>query len=169
MIKEITAPVSLYPPWKELVKIAQTWDYDSVHTHEEIASILNVKKQTAPYYHAVSKADEELVLIGKHLEVVIKTGYRVIRPDEYIRAANDKVRQALKHDKIGLIRSLNAPRGRMDEKTKKEMDEHTISMSKRHALFSSTAKPLFEIEQQQAKRVLRNDNPKRILLGENNG
>lgn len=158
--------IRLNPPWKELVKVAQLWEYGTVHTHDEISDIMGIEKQSTSYYQSVSRADQELVLIGKHMEVITKTGYRVINPDEYIRSSNDKVRQAMKHDRIGLVRILNAPRDKMDDPTKKRTEEHAVSMSRRHSLLSSSAKPLFEIEQQQAKRMLNTGKPKVLASGE---
>jgi hypothetical protein len=73
-----------YPEWKELVKHAITWDYGTVHSHQEISSIMLLKPFTRKYYTMVSRASKELRDYGKVIVSLPKQGYKVIAPDEYV-------------------------------------------------------------------------------------
>ena len=73
----------LFPPWKQLEKIASGWEYESKHPHDEILKILGLKSKNTSYYQQVDKANHELTQIGKLLENLRDFGYVVVRPDEY--------------------------------------------------------------------------------------
>ena len=75
------------PEWKELLEVALTWEYGSIHSHEEIAKIMYLNPLHNKYYQMVRRANEELIDKGKMLVNVNKVGYQVVKPDEYLNVA----------------------------------------------------------------------------------
>lgn len=69
--------------WERFAEVAREWDYGTIHTHEEIASLIGVEPKTHEYYMTISKARRPLILDGKMIRVIKNEGYRVILPDEY--------------------------------------------------------------------------------------
>jgi hypothetical protein len=161
----VADPVLVYPPKKELLKQAQSWEYDSDHSLEEIAEILGTSVGSSSFYNSVRWVDDELIPLGKKLENVRGQGYRVIKPDEHVRMSNTKVNKAKKFVHIGMMISANANRKKMDERAKKLTDEHTLSLSRTYSMLETESRPLAEIEQQMVTRQLRTEKPK-VLLGE---
>jgi hypothetical protein len=151
--------IELFPAWKELLKLADTWEYGSFHPHEELCSILGVTTGTN-YYQLIKRVDEELLLRGKHFENVPKKGYYLIKPDEFVRSSNGQIKKSARHARSALIISQVAPRDKMDPHTRKKTEEHTVGMSRLVSLMASTVQPLYDIEGQIAKRTLNNENPK---------
>jgi len=85
----------LHPPWKELVRQACQWEYGSLHSHNEIAGILQVKYPSRAYYSCLRRARD--VLLCEHQRCLVpipKFGYRVLRPEEHIRESLRQVRLA---------------------------------------------------------------------------
>jgi hypothetical protein len=76
----------LYPAWKQLLKVAKTWDYGSVHKHDEVSAIISEKHKTLKYYNAVGRANIELADMGRFLINLKSVGYMVVNPDEYPEA-----------------------------------------------------------------------------------
>lgn len=157
---------TLYPPWMELLKIAQLWEYGSFHTHEEISEILGIESQTSSYYHAIKTVDEEMIPKGRKFENILGKGYRLINPDEFVRSSNQKVKKSARFFRGGIMISQHAPRDKMDSFVRKKTDEHSNHLSRMYSIMASESKPLFEIEQRIAVRQLRNENLKVITSGE---
>lgn len=84
IIKMKTPEPELYPPWKQLEKIASGWEYGSKHIHDEILQILGISEVGNKYYQQVERANKELTLIGKRLENCQGFGYEVVKPEEYV-------------------------------------------------------------------------------------
>jgi hypothetical protein len=162
----ISQTTTLYPKWKELLKVAEHWEYGSFHTHEEIAEILGIELKTTKYYHAIKSVDEQLIIIGRKFENIIGKGYRLINPDEFVRSSNTKVKKAMRFTRCGIMISGHAPRDKMDPFVKKRTDEHTIHISRTYSILASESKPLFEIEQKIASRQLRSENPRQLTNGD---
>lgn len=78
--------LDLYPAWKQLLKVAKTWDYGSVHKHDEVSAIISEKHKTLKYYNAVGRANIELADMGRFLINLKSVGYMVVNPDEYPEA-----------------------------------------------------------------------------------
>lgn len=158
-MSDLAGNIELFPKWKELLKIADTWEYGSFHSHEELSSILGVKKGTN-YYQLIKRVDQDLLLRGKHFENVPKKGYILIKPDEFVRSSNGQIKKSTRYARSALIISQVAPRDKMDPHVKKKTDEHTLGMSRMVSMMASTVKPLYEIEEQIAKRMLKTETPK---------
>jgi len=74
------------PEWKELFDKAQHWEYDSTHTHEEIAGIINTEVGSQKYRRAVSTCNKKMLLEKQKLVLNIhKVGYRVGKPEEHVK------------------------------------------------------------------------------------
>lgn len=85
----------LHPPWKELVRRACQWEYGSLHSHHEIAEILQIKYPSRAYYSCLRRARD--VLLCEHQRCLVpipKFGYRVLRPEEHVRESLRQVRLA---------------------------------------------------------------------------
>lgn len=158
-MSEVKETVELFPAWKELLRIADTWEYGSFHSHEELSAILGVPVGTN-YYQLIKRVDHDLLLRGKHFENVPKRGYVLINPNEFVRSSNGQIKKSTRYARNALIISQVAPRDKMDAQTRKRTEEHTVGLSRVVSLLASETKPLFEIEQQIAKRVLRAEIPK---------
>lgn len=78
--------LDLYPAWKQLLKVAKTWDYGSVHKHDEVSAIISENHKTLKYYNAVGRANIELADMGRFLINLKSVGYVVVNPDEYPEA-----------------------------------------------------------------------------------
>jgi len=162
-MNEVGGNIELFPAWKELLKIADSWGYGSFHSHEELASILNVEAGTPNYYQLIKRVDSELLLRGKHFENVPKKGYYLINPEEFVRSSNGQVKKSSRYARSALIISQVAPRDKMDSHTRKKTEEHTIGISRLVSLMASTVQPLYEIEGQIAKRTLNTENQKVLI------
>lgn len=136
----------LFPPWKELVKVAVNWDYGSIHKHMEIADILHLKVRTSEYYGAVTTANQELIKHSKHLTNIHNIGYTVTNPNDYPEASQEQIDKALRHVKTGEVISIYAPIEKMDE-------HHRIIHDKHHQSIVSQ-RVMMEKEQNKSKRLL---------------
>jgi hypothetical protein len=146
MSDEVSASTILFPPWKELIKIALRWDYGSMHTHMEIATILTVQPKTTEYYHMVSRANEELLMASKMLRNVIGKGYEVVNPNDYPETSQSQMDKALRHTKTAELICTYAPTELMDDHHKKIHEKHT------QAVVGSRI--MLEKETKTAKRLL---------------
>lgn len=107
MTSEKSEEPILFPKWRELVKVASGWEYGSVHTHEEIAGIIQCEYGTPEYYQTVNTAIDKLTHeFQKRLKNVRDEGYRVLNPAEHITEAVWDARRGVKHIYDG-IRNLN--------------------------------------------------------------
>lgn len=79
------------PPYKKLFSEAVFWEYGSIHTHEEIAEILGVKKNAKKYHSDIRRANEKLIESGKLLKNIRDIGYRIVSPDDYADVAIEHV------------------------------------------------------------------------------
>lgn len=99
--------------WERFAETAREWDYGTIHSHEEIASLIGVEPRTHEYYMTISKARRPLILDGKMIKVIKNEGYRVVLPDEY---PAESVRMYSKGaDRIALSKEIFvfSPRERM--------------------------------------------------------
>lgn len=81
------------PKSDELVRQALMWNYGEVHTHTEIAKIMNILPKNPKYGYLISAAQKKLLIAGKVLESVHGQGYRVIYPDEYKKVAAKNIQR----------------------------------------------------------------------------
>jgi len=128
--KVVSEVVVLFPPWKELVKIASEWEYGSFHEHLEIALILGVDYGSKEYYSAMNSASDELVSIGRRIECVYNKGYYMLNPDEYPRAAYEDVKRSANKLKQGINNSHDAPIQKMEHATQKQMEAITTHLGR---------------------------------------
>ena len=112
----------LFPIWKELVKVADTWDYGTVHSHQEIAKIIGVDAQSSRYYSIIQKAKKGLIQRRKLLETHINKGYFVTEINRYNEITLDDVRKSQKYLELSVLKSKYAPIELMDEQTRKKHD-----------------------------------------------
>ena len=146
MPDEISTSAILFPPWKELIKIALQWAYGSMHTHMEIATILGMQPKTTEYYHRVSRANEELLMASKMLRNVIGKGYEVVNPNDYPETSQSQMDKALRHTKTAELIGTYAPTELMDDHHKKIHEGHM------QAVVGSRI--MLEKETKTAKRLL---------------
>ena len=135
-------PVKLFPVWKELVRVADTWEYGTFHTHEEIAGILGVEAQTSLYYGHVQKARESLIERRKLLETYVNQGYLVVEVDRYNDVTLNDLKKSKRFLELSLLKSSYAPVELMDEQTKKRHDQFLV---KQVGLLNMTAPVYTEI------------------------
>jgi hypothetical protein len=114
---------SLFPVWKQLVKVASAWEYGTLHTHTEIADVINLDAQTNKYYQTVSSANIELTLTGKRLAIVQGEGYMVVKPGEYPEDSRKQKDKGLRHYKIAAMVTGCAPVERMTDKERAINDQ----------------------------------------------
>lgn len=119
----------LHPSWKELIKIASDWEYESLHSHAEISNILCMEAQTSEYYQAVVKANASLTLIGKRLDNVQSKGYMVVRPGEYVNVSQKQKDRGLRHYRTAAFVTGHAPLDRMTDRERMINDQHHIRNS----------------------------------------
>jgi len=97
-----------HPAWVELYEQGKSWDYGSLHTHDEIQIILGIPKQSAPYYSAVGKANDLLIQRKqKCLSNELNVGYEVAEPRDHIKISRRHVRRANKQLKRSFVVSTN--------------------------------------------------------------
>jgi len=97
-----------HPAWVELYEQAKSWDYGSLHTHDEIQVILGIPKQSAPYYSAVGKANDLLIQRKqKCLFNQLNVGYEVAQPRDHIKISRRHIRRANKQLKRSFVVSTN--------------------------------------------------------------
>ena len=160
MIQDMPAnKVSLYPPWKELVKIAVNWDYGSQHKHTEIATILDCIPQSAEYYSQVTRANKELVQHSKLLANILGHGYYIVNPDDYPEASQAQADKALRHIRAAEIISRYAPVELMTPDKRNIHDRHQQSVVSQRVMM--------EKEQRKSKRLLDQKTSKIMLRSEN--
>lgn len=112
----------LFPVWKELVEVANSWEYGTFHSHEEIADILGVDAQSQKYYGYIQKAREKLIERGKLLETHVSKGYFVTEVTRYNEVTYEDIKKSRKFLEISVLKSQFAPIGEMDEQTKRKHD-----------------------------------------------
>ena len=97
-----------YPAWVELYERIKSWDYGSLHTHDEIQVIVGIPKQTALYYTAVGKANDLLIQRKqKCLTNQLNVGYEVAESRDHIKISRRHIRRANKQLKRSFIISTN--------------------------------------------------------------
>src|SRR5271157_160315 len=112
----------LFPVWKELVKVADTWEYGTFHSHDEIAEIIGVDAQTPKYYGVVNKAKSALIERRKLLETHIDKGYFVTEVNRYNEVTFVDIKKSKMFLERSVFKSQFAPVELMDETTKKKHD-----------------------------------------------
>jgi hypothetical protein len=141
-IKEST---TLFPPYRELVRIAQQWEYGSFHTHQEIAGILGIDYGTPDYYQNVSWVLEEMRGLGKRLRCEHTKGYRVLKPGEYPEAAYDDTKRAARVLKNGLDGVHTAPVQKMDQPTQRKMEHIGVHLARTYVSVVNAAAEVKEL------------------------
>lgn len=135
-------PPKLFPLWKELVKVADTWDYGTFHSHDEIAEILEVEPKTSKYYGHVQKAREVLIEHRKLLETYVNQGYLVVEVDRYNDVTLEDLKRSKRYLELSILKSNYAPTELMDEHTRKR---HDVFLIKQVGLLNMTAPVYTEI------------------------
>jgi hypothetical protein len=85
--QQITEGVLRLPLYRYLVDAVMSWEYGTIHSHDEISSILTVTYDTYQYRSAISAANKDLTLRGKRLKSVRNVGYMVLEPKNYLSEA----------------------------------------------------------------------------------
>lgn len=122
---ENTERIRLDPPYKELVKVASGWDYNSTVEHAAIADILGVEYPSQDYYQNVESANAELIGIGKRLKNVKGVGYFVLNPFEQVQEAVYDAKKGVRRIKYGINNLHDAPVSQLND-TQKEIHENTL-------------------------------------------
>jgi hypothetical protein len=122
MEKNTIGETKIFPVWKELVKIANTWEYGTFHSHEEIAEIIDCEIKTSKYYQNIQKAREQLILYRKLLETHVDKGYFVTEINRYNEVTFEDIRKSKKYLELSVLKSTYAPIELMDDQTRKKHD-----------------------------------------------
>ena len=130
---------TLFPPYKELMKVAEHWEYGSFHSHEEIAAILGIEYGTRDYYSSVNWVSDEMAFIGKRIQCVYDKGYRVLFPAEYPEAAYTDTKRAGRVLKTGIDKLHHAPTKDMDHGTQKKVENIGVNLARTYVTLVSTA------------------------------
>ena len=149
-----TEEIVLLPLWKELFKVAQDWEYGSVHEHTEIARILGVEYGSRKYYENVNTAFEQLAHSGKRLRCIHSIGYYVLKPSEYPLAAYDDTRKSGQVLKRGLDNVYNAPTHKMDDPTKQRIENIGTHMARMYVSLVSATNEVKELAGIQRKQKM---------------
>jgi hypothetical protein len=84
---ELNTTIKL-PLWKNLIDAIEThpedWAFGTLHTHDEIGSIMGVSYGTTAYSANLSRANDELTHMGMRLKNIRGTGYEVLEPEKYL-------------------------------------------------------------------------------------
>ena len=104
------------PEYMELYETALQWDYESRHTHEEIANIMQLKYGTPKYHSMVRRANEKLIECGKMIGNVRGEGYIVVKPDNYVEKSLSKFKQGVRRIRKSYKISDYAPIKQMTDK-----------------------------------------------------
>ena len=126
-----TTQLKLFPLWKELVKVANSWEYGTFHSHEEIADILGLSyiEQYSKYQSNIQKARLRLEELGKQLECHTAKGYQVTELTEYNEVTLDRVIKSKKHLERAHYIAIHAPAHLMDNTTLIKNDRFLISLT----------------------------------------
>ena len=133
----------LYPESKELVSVAVTWEYGSVHTHEEIAAIMRVIPKSEKYRRMVSKANKELLDKQKYLKSIPKVGYCVLSPTGYTDEVVRQVAMSKKRAGQAVKIAQMAPVDKMDLT---QLGRHRAVTDRASAYFAMTAGATVEMK-----------------------
>ena len=132
---EVPDQLKLFPPSRELARVAETWEYGSTHTHADISEILDSPQQENLYYQYVADANEILIPKGKLIRNVRGVGYLVVKPDDYRGASFEKVKKS----KDFLMRACeiaqHAPVDAMTVDERERFDRYLVGLGSRAALF----------------------------------
>jgi len=81
---------TLFPEWKELYSVARTWQYDEIHPHKEIETILNISRSAREkYYSNIYRVRDELLKNDAlHMINVPNVGYVIVHPNKAPKVAD---------------------------------------------------------------------------------
>ena len=130
------------PRYKELVEWATGWEYGSIHSHNEIAEIMDVKSCSPEYYGSITRANKALLECGKRLINLKAQGYKVLSPDDYIRESQKCVNQAGRRIKQAAAISQMAPTENMSEEGRKRHQAHNDRLMSFGALMQGASTEL---------------------------
>ena len=145
---------TLFPPWKELLKIASDWEYGSFHEHLDIAIVLGVDYGTPKYYEYMTTVSNKLSRIGKRIECIHEKGYRVLTPEEYPKAACEDVDRTSRVLKRGINQIYDAPVQKMEHGTQKKIEAITTHMGRTYVHLVSAATEVKELAGIQRKQKM---------------
>jgi hypothetical protein len=128
-MEQITS-TKLFPPWKELVKVASNWEYGTIHTHDEIADIMGLSYPSQEYYQQVNHAITELITYGKRMKNVQNRGYYTLKPVEQIHEAVYDAKRGTRRIKDGIHNLTNAPVDDMTDSQKRTQEGALVSLSR---------------------------------------
>lgn len=116
--------IKLFPVWKELVKVANTWEYGTFHSHEEIADIMGIsyENQYSKYIANIQKAKKALIEHRKLLETHVDKGYFVTEINRYNEVTFEDIRKSQRYLELSILKSTYAPIELMDDQTRKKHD-----------------------------------------------
>ena len=119
----------LFPPWKELAKIASAWGTE-VHLHSEIAEILCCPYGSDEYYDGVQHAAVLLTELGKRMVCVHTVGYRILAPDEQTPAVVYDMQKVLRGCRTAMWRINCVPTNLLDDRGKRIHESTQISIGR---------------------------------------
>ena len=141
----------LLPRHLELVEQAVDWEYGSIHSHQEIADIMNLLPGNNEYYSNVNKANKKLLESGKKLVNVSGKGYQVLNPDDYIKESARKIQQGKRRILQGYKDTIYAPVESMSEEGRRRFTTYSDRLSSFMALVQGGAVELKLLAAQKPK------------------
>jgi len=132
---EVPEQLKLFPPSRELARVAEAWAYGSTHTHVEISEILDSPQQENLYYQYVADANEILIPKGKLIKNIRGVGYLVVNPDDYKEASFDRVKKSKDYLMRACEIAQSAPVDKMSQEKREKFDHYLVGLGSRAALF----------------------------------
>jgi hypothetical protein len=124
------------------VNVASSWNYGSIHSHDEIAKLMHLDKNSNRYKSMISRANQKLTGFGKRLENIKGEGYKVVEPDRYTDISLNKFQQGVKRIRDSYSISEHAPIDKMTEEGRKRFRSYNERLSIMRAITEGHCKEL---------------------------
>lgn len=152
MSEAIDNRITKLPEWRELYEVAQTWEYNSIHSHAECAAIMKLQPLTIKYYTQIGRCRYELRRKARRCLVSERSiGYRIAKPNEHVGIADNEVDLAKDRIKKAVEIIEAAPEDKLSESELKTLVSFTNRM---YRIYGPIAQ-----ERAQLKRIAAGKDP----------
>jgi hypothetical protein len=140
------------PPWRQLHKVAKTWLRGSIHTHSEIATILDLPYPSTMYYNAVGAARMELLVShNKYIEVLEGPewgkGYKIIYSTDHLKSSLGIFKQSRNKMRRAANVAIHTDLAELNDEERVRHMDYIARMSRVNALISNERKPLLQLSE----------------------
>lgn len=142
------------PEWKELFENAQFWEYGDIHSHREIAKIVGLQYPSEKFYHTVTRANKELLHIGKMLSCIQGKGYKVVEPNDYHKEIERETRRAERRAAVAMAIGEHAPYDEMDIATQMRTKHISDRALQNYAFLKSKRVEIHLLAREQPKLMV---------------